>query len=129
MAFQRESSILLWALGLLLYCEGDDEEAVRFLRRAFAKPTQTTLNTAILAACVPDTEASDLISSLIDQFDLPEFWSAFLKLCDVYAPFGKIVARMSDLVLKRDSSNQFARLHRAVAFAQLDEFPRATVAL
>ena len=57
-----------------------------------------------------------------------EFLRVF-ELCEIYAPFGKIHSGICDLVLERDSSNALAQLYRAVALAQLGDFPRASVAL
>jgi hypothetical protein len=58
-----------------------------------------------------------------------EFWDELLELCKNYAPFGKILLRLCDLVQEHDSPNTYVRLHRAVALAQLGDFPRASVAL
>ncbi len=52
-----------------------------------------------------------------------------LGLCRNYAPFGKILLGICDLVQERDNSNRFTKLYRAVALAQLGDFPRASVAL
>src|SRR5260370_27532139 len=52
-----------------------------------------------------------------------------MGLCQNYAPSGKILLGICDLVEERDRSNPHARLHRAVALAQLGDFPRASVAL
>ena len=41
---------------------------------------------------------------------------------------GKITVRMCDLVVEYDNKNKFARLYKAVALAQLGDFPRASVA-
>ena len=56
-------------------------------------------------------------------------WNESLEVCQNYPSFGKIVVGICDLVLKRDGSNGLARLYRAVALAQLGDFPRASVAL
>ena len=59
----------------------------------------------------------------------PDFWAELLHLCQSYPPFGKILARLCDLILEREPSHGYARLHRAVGLAQLQDFPRASVAL
>jgi hypothetical protein len=58
-----------------------------------------------------------------------EFWSELLGQCENYPPFGKILLGICDLVQERDPANRFVPLHRAVALAQLRDFPRASVAL
>jgi Flp pilus assembly protein TadD len=118
-------------LGVLLYCElGEPKEAVAYLDRAHLLDPGNSISAAILAAAVRDSETSpDQLPIFIDAARGADFWNEVLDLCRNYAPFGKILLSICDLVQERDPSNRFARLYRAVALAQLRDFPRASVAL
>ena len=53
----------------------------------------------------------------------------FFSQAEFYAPLASILARLCALILEQTPANSFARLHRAVALAQMDDFPHASVAL
>ena len=118
-------------LGVLLYCELlAEEEALQYLRRASQLAPADPVSAAILAACERGSGAGGEIPPVIgDASRQARFWNQLLMLCRNYAPFGKILLRICDLVQERDSSNGLVRLPRAVALAQLGDFPRASVAL
>lgn len=128
---EPKKSHTLRNLGVLLYCElHDEEQGVEYLRRAHQLEPTDPVSAAILAACVrgSESEATQLVA-LEDASGQASFWDELLGLCCNYPPFGKILLGICDLTLERDSANAFARLHRAVALAQLGDFPRASVAL
>jgi tetratricopeptide (TPR) repeat protein len=128
---EPDSSRYLRNLGELLYCELlNEKEAVDYLRRAHQlKPTDPA-SAGIFAACVGGPEAGiELLRVFLEAAHGAGFWDEILGLCQDYAPFGKILLGICDLVQEHDRSNLFVRLHRAVAVAQLDDFPRASVAL
>jgi len=88
------------------------------------------VSSAILAACLRDIATPDVqLQISIEAAQEAGFWNELLKQCQTYAPFGKILLGICDLVQERDNSNRFVRLYRAVALAQLRDFPRASVAL
>jgi Flp pilus assembly protein TadD/DNA-binding MarR family transcriptional regulator len=118
-------------LGVLLYCElHHEEEGVEYIRRAHQLEPTDPVSTAILAACVRGSQSEETqLEALKDASGQASFWDELLGLCSNYPPFGKILLGICDLTLERDSSDVFARLHRAVALAQLGDFPRASVAL
>ena len=122
-------------LGLLLFCETDKaEEGIQYLRRARQPNASDWISpavaTAILAACIGGSgTTADLLPSFLIDSKKVSFWYELLELGRNYAPFGKILLRLCDLIAETDSSNAMARLHRAVALAQLRDFPRAAVAL
>jgi Tfp pilus assembly protein PilF len=130
-----DSTKTLRNLGVLLVCEGGSEEGgVQFIRRARQPDRNDAVSpavaTAILAACVRGSEAAnENLLSFMAEACRPVFWDELLDLCRNYAPFGKILLRLCDLVEEHDTSNKHVRLHRAVALAQLADFPRASVAL
>jgi tetratricopeptide (TPR) repeat protein len=118
-------------LGVLLYCElGEPEEAAHHLGRAHQLDPGNPVSEAIFAASLRDLEISHQQVRISDDATREAgFWHALLELCQNYAPFGKILLGICDLVQEGDNSNRFARLYRAVALAQLCDFPRASVAL
>jgi Flp pilus assembly protein TadD len=118
-------------LGVLLYCElAEPKEAAGYLRRAHQIDPEDPVSAAILAASLRDSEtAHEQLPISIDAARGGDFWNELLDLCRNYPPFGKILFGICDLVQQRDPSNRFARLYRAVALAQLRDFPRASVAL
>ena len=115
----------------MLYCElAKPEEAAICLRRARQLDPENPISAAILAAALRDSENAHGQPRIPgDAARRAGFWDEILDLCRNYAPFGKILVGICDLVQKRDHSNRFARLYRAVALAQLGDFPRASVAL
>jgi hypothetical protein len=116
---------------VLLYCElGALRESADYLGRAHQLRPEDPISTAIHAAAVRDTEtANELFPISIDSVCGADFWNELLDLCQNYPPFGKILLGICDLVQERDPSNRYAALYRAVAHAQLRDFPRASVAL
>ncbi|MDP2999213.1 MAG: tetratricopeptide repeat protein [Bryobacterales bacterium] len=128
---EPDSSRDLRNLGVLLYCEMvQEDEAVQHLRRAYQLKPADPVSAAILAACYRGSDSGhELLPILMDASRGARFWDDLLGLCQNYAPFGKILLGICDLVQERDSSNGLARLHRAVALAQVGDFPRASVAL
>jgi tetratricopeptide (TPR) repeat protein/AAA+ ATPase superfamily predicted ATPase len=118
-------------LGVLLYCElAEPEEAVVYLGRAYQLDPGNPVSGAILAAALRDPETPHEQPRIsIDAARGAGFWDELLELCRNYAPFGKILLGICDLVQEGDNSNRFAPLYRAVALAQLGDFPRASVAL
>jgi tetratricopeptide (TPR) repeat protein len=118
-------------LGVLLYSElAAPEEAVVYLSRAHQLKPEDPISGVILAATIQDSEtARDQLPIFIDAANGADFWDQLLTLCRNYAPFGKILLGICDLVQERDPSNRFVPLYRAVAHAQLGDFPRASVAL
>jgi tetratricopeptide (TPR) repeat protein len=125
------SQCLLLNLGVLLYGEKHDEkEAVQHIRRAHQLKSEDPVSAAILAACVRGSKEEDsLLPIFMDASREANFWDDLLNLCRNYPAFGKILVGICDIIQERDSSNGLARLHRAVALAQLGDFPRASVAL
>jgi Flp pilus assembly protein TadD len=117
--------------GVLLYCElADPKESAHYLRLAHQLDTGNHVSAAILAVSLRDLEvASEQLLISIEAARGPSFWNELLDLCQNYAPFGKILIGICDLVQECDFSNRFARLYKAVALAQLRDFPRASVAL
>jgi len=128
---EQDSSRYLRNLGVLLYCDTlDEKEALQNIRRAYQLESKDPVSAAILAACVRGSGEEDKLPPIfMDACREAKFWDELLELCRNYPPFGKILVGICDLVQQQDSSNGVARLHRAVALAQLDDFPRASVAL
>ena len=127
---EPDNSLSIRNLGVLLYCElSEPQEAVLYLRRAHGIDPGNPVSAAILAASLRDEAPDEQLSISIDAARGADFWKELLTLCQNYPPFGKILLGICDLVQERDGSNQFARLYRAVALAQLGDFPRASVAL
>ena len=124
-------SLVFYNLGVLLYCElAEPKEAAAYLGRAHQLDPGDPISAAILAASLRDSEtAHEQLQISIDAARGADFWNELLDLCRNYAPFGKILLGICDLVQERDPSNRFAKLYRAVALAQLRDFPRASVAL
>ena len=122
-------------LGVLLYCElHAEQEALQFIRQAHLlhsrDPVSEAVSAAILAACARGSESGDeQLPIWMDASRRDDFWDELLGLCHNYPLFGKILLGICDLVQERDSSNGLVRLYRAVALAQLGDFPRASVAL
>ena len=118
-------------LGVLLYCElAEPEEAAVYLGRAHELDPEDPISAAIMAAALRGSETShEELPFSIDKAGGADFWTELLVLCENYAPFGKILLGICDLVQERDPSNRFVPLYRAVAHAQLGDFPRASVAL
>jgi len=118
-------------LGVLLYCElAEREESAGYLRRAHQLNPADPVSAAIVAASLRDLESPHAEFQIsTDASRQNGFWDELLGLCRNYAPFGKILVGICDLVQERDNSNRFVRLYRAVALAQLRDFPRASVAL
>ena len=118
-------------LGLLLHCElAEPNEGVSYLRQAHELEPANVISAAILAAALRGYETGrDQPQISIDVPRGADFWNELLDLCQNYAPFGKILLGICDLVQERDPSNRFVKLYRAVALGQLRDFPRASVAL
>lgn len=115
--------------GVLLYCElADPREASVYLGRVHQLNPEDPISGAIFAAVLRGSESQHLPIS-IDAAGGVGFWNELLELCQNYPPFGKILLGICDLVQERDNSNCFVRLYRAIALAQLCDFPRASVAL
>jgi tetratricopeptide (TPR) repeat protein len=121
----------LGMLGVLLYCElAEPREAVLRLRRVYELTPEDPISAAVLAAALGDSDLPrEQLQNQIDASRDPGFWDELLGLCRNYPPFGKLLLGICDLVQERDPSNRFVRLYRAVALAQLSDFPRASVAL
>jgi Flp pilus assembly protein TadD len=118
-------------LGVLLCCGlAEQKEAAVYLGRACQLDPGNPVSGAILAAALRDPETPHEHPRIsIDAARETSFWDELLGLCQNYAPFGKILLGICDLVQEGDNSNRFARLYRAVALAQLGDFPRASVEL
>jgi hypothetical protein len=114
-----------------LYCElAQPEEAVVHLNRAHHLNPEDPVSAAILAASLRGSHTVHEEPHVpIDAARGTAFWNELLGLCRNYSPFGKILLGICDLVQQRDHANRFVRLYRAVALAQLRDFPRASVAL
>ena len=119
------------SLGVLLYCGMlREQEALPYIRLAHQLEPEDPVSAAILAACVRASDAEvELVAVFLDASGQGGFWNGLLELCQNYPPFGKILLGICDLVQEHDPSNRFVPLHRAVALAQLGDFPRASVAL
>ena len=128
---EPNSAATLRNLGVLLYCEIHEErEAIHLLRRAAQLEPTDPVSAAILVACARGSEFENEGREIFREgFGEAEFWEELLRLCRNYAPFGKILLGICDLVQERDRSNSRALLYRAVALAQLGDFPRASSAL
>ncbi len=118
-------------LGVLLYCEmAEEREGIGYIRRAQELVPEDPVSAAILAACVRGTESErGLLRTFLAASSNHEFWDEVRGLCETYAPFGKILVGICDLVLEQEIANKYAPLHRAVGIAQIGDFPRASVAL
>ena len=129
--FGPDNSINLRDLGELLFCElAESEEATVYLGRAHQLQPDDPVSAAILAAALRDSApANEQIPISVDAARGVGFWNELLDLCRNYAPFGKLLLGICDLVQEGDNSNRFVRLYRAVALAQLRDFPRASVSL
>jgi hypothetical protein len=117
-------------LGVLLYCQVlNEEEAVEYLRRAADLEPSDPVSAAVLGACSEPGAQRELAPVFMGASSEWDFWNELLDLIGNYPPFGKIFARICDLIENQRESKGMARLCRAVAFAQLGDFPRASVAL
>jgi tetratricopeptide (TPR) repeat protein len=126
-----DNSSSLRDLGVLLYCGMlDEREATDHVRRAYELDPADSVSAAVLAICSGELEQrQEEVSQLLEASRQAPFWNELLDLCRNYPPFGKIVCGICDLVQERDRLNRFAPLHRAVALAELGDFPRASVVL
>jgi tetratricopeptide (TPR) repeat protein len=126
-----DDSRSLHSLAVAIYCDRENvKEAMGYLRQAIEIDPLDAVSAAILLACPGKSKLpKKLLPALIDASREGSLWSSLWELCRNYPPFGKILLGICDIVQKRDSSNEFARLHRALALAQLNDFPRASVAL
>ncbi|MBY0504795.1 MAG: tetratricopeptide repeat protein [Bryobacteraceae bacterium] len=116
-------------LAVLLFCElGRPEEAEALLQRTVQLDLENPVLAAIFTAVrrAPESDVGAL--TFLDAAAKSEFWSELLVLNQNYAPFGKILLKICDLVEQHDHSNPFTRLYRMVALARLGDFPRASVA-
>ncbi len=129
--FAPSNSRYVRNLGVLLYCElTEPREAEFYLRRAHQLDPEDPISSAILAAFLRDTgDTHEQLPVFFEVASGGDFWDKLLELCRNYAPFGKILLGICDLVQESDNSNRFVGLYRAVALAQLGDFPRASVAL
>ena len=118
-------------LGVLLFCElSREHEAVDYLQRAAQLQPEDPVSAAIVAACIENrADIEERLPFVIEESERADFWNTLLDLCENYSPFGKILLRICDLVQEQRGSNRFGHIHRAVALAQLGDFPRASVAL
>jgi len=108
----------------------EPKEAMAYLARAHQLDPEDPISAAVLAASLRDSEPTqEQIPISIAEARRAGFWDELLGLCQNYAPFGKLLLGICDLVQDRDDANRFVRLYRAVALAQLRDFPRASVAL
>ena len=116
-------------LGVLLFCElRKPEEAQTILKHALQLAPDRPVLAAILAAVQPAAAGSEGALTFFDAAARPEFWAELLELNQNYAPFGKILLKICELVEQPDSSHPVTRLYRMVALARLGDFPRASVA-
>jgi tetratricopeptide (TPR) repeat protein len=129
--FEPDNSLSNRNLGVLLYCElAEPKKALVYLHRAQQLDPEDPVSAAILAVSVRDPRtAHKQLQIFVDAAREVEFWNELLDLCRNYPPFGRILLGICDLVQERDPSNRFVPLYRAVAHAQLGDFPRASVAL
>ena len=98
-----DNALNLSDLGVVLCCESiDEQEGVECLQRASQmEPTDPVLS-AILAACVRGSETGDhQLPNFVDGARGANFWGYLLDMCENYAPFGKILSAICDLVLQR----------------------------
>ncbi len=117
-------------LGVLLFCElAEPKEAAIYLSRAHQLYPEDAVSAASLAASLRGSGTEqEQVQISIDAARETRFWDELLEFCRIYAPFGKLLLGVCDLVQERDPSNGFVMLYRAVALAQLGDFPRASVA-
>jgi Flp pilus assembly protein TadD len=129
--FGPDNSMNIRDFGMLLYCElGQPKEAAVHLGRAHQLDPGDPVSAAILAASLRDSAtAHEPVPYSIDAVRGADFWNQLLDQCQNYAPFGKLLLGICDLVQEHDPANRFVPLYRAVAHAQLGDFPRASVAL
>jgi len=124
------NSVNIRTLGVLLYCELASEEAIGYLRRAHELAPNDHVSAAIYKAALQESETERGQPVIpIDVLDEASFWGGLLGLCENYPPFGKLLLGICDLVQSRGCPSRFVGLFRAVALAQLGDFPRASVAL
>ena len=117
-------------LGVLLYCKMlKEQEARGYLRRALDLNPSDPVSAAVLAACGGSDARIDLLPVFVEAASRWNFWDKLLELAENYPPFGKILVLICDLLQNREDAAEMTRLCRAVAYAQLGDFPRATVAL
>ena len=116
-------------LGVLLYCElGDLHGGSDYLERAHQLATENPIAAAFAVATKCAVEKSEQSEFPIEAARKSDFWNDVLELCRNYPPLGRLLLIICDLVQGLDASNRFVKLYRAVAFGQLGEFPRASVA-
>ena len=116
-------------LGVLLYCELDDVSGgIDCLERAHQLDAEDPIIAAIAVAARRSVEHLVRCDFAVDAAHGNEFWNQLLERCSNYPPFGKLLLAICDLVEDLDATNPFVQLYRAVAFGQLGEFPRASVA-
>jgi cytochrome c-type biogenesis protein CcmH/NrfG len=117
-------------LGVLLCCgEEKKSEGIEYLQQAWRLATKDPVTAGVLTACVTRTVQGELLPILIEASDGVDFWNELINPWGNYAPFGKILLEICNLILGHDKSNQQALLTRAVGLAQMGDFPRASVAL
>ena len=126
--FARIDAIAKRNLGVLLYCEADVPKAIRLLREAYELEPANLMSATIVVACSDLWKSPGGAPASIHAAAAGSgFWLALLDLCRNYAPFGGILLKICDLIHSQDPSNRFVPLYRAVAQAQIADFPRATV--
>jgi Flp pilus assembly protein TadD len=126
-----DSSIRNRNLGVLLYCElGEPLEGLTYIDRAHQLAMNDPISAVILAASAKDsTDQLELLGIFLDAAREADFWNELLHNSRNYTPFGKILVEICELIKRLDSNNRFVNLYRAVALAQVRDFPRASVAL
>ncbi len=122
-------------LGVLLICEQRKEnEGLDCLMRASIPDINDSTSPEVaqalyLANLNTDRTDTGQIEALAGSARNMTFWNELSGLCETYPPFGKILLRLCDLIEKHSADNPYAPLYRALAIAQLNDFPRAIVAL
>jgi len=114
---------------VLLFCELDDLRGAsdQFDRAHQLDPTDP-ITAAIATAARHATGGAELRAFPLDASRGSGFWNDLDELCQNYPPFGKLLIVICNLAQEMEAGNPFVKLTRAVAFGQLSDFPRASVA-
>lgn len=128
--YREQDLVALRTLGASLYWDsGTPGDGVFFLEQAYHLNNENQISTAILATALRGIQAErDDVSFPVVASRDSTFWNELLGLKEC-SRFGKLLLDICDSVAERDPHNPYTKLYRAVALAQLSDFPRASVAL
>jgi Flp pilus assembly protein TadD len=121
---------VLRQLGVLLYSQWSPAKGMECLRQAVEKDTTEPISAAIYTAAVRLSAGAGpgLSPWWLSIADEPELWDDLLITCRRYPPFATLLRAICDLVAERSPANSFVPMFRAMALAEISDFPRASVA-